>query len=265
MSKKLFKKIHLWLSVPFGLIITVVCLSGAALVFESEITTLYREQARKVSPDNGRSPLEVEELQDKIEKVFNSPVAVERVVKDPDPAKAYLFVVSSPVRGAIWIDQYTGEIRDKSGKLPFFEVMLGLHRNLMIPPSYSGVQWGRIIVGISVISFIIILLSGIAIWVPKKRSQWRLRCNLFSLHTLGGIYVMVFLLLMALTGLTWSFGWWHDIVYTIPGVSRGLVTALHIGAYAGVTGRIIAFIAALFGATLPLTGYWLWWKRIRKA
>lgn len=35
--KKTFRKIHLWLSVPFGLIISIICLTGAALVFEREI------------------------------------------------------------------------------------------------------------------------------------------------------------------------------------------------------------------------------------
>ena len=35
--KKAFRKIHLWLSVPFGVIITLICFSGAMLVFENEI------------------------------------------------------------------------------------------------------------------------------------------------------------------------------------------------------------------------------------
>ena len=33
----MFSKLHLWLSVPVGIFITVICLSGAALVFEQEI------------------------------------------------------------------------------------------------------------------------------------------------------------------------------------------------------------------------------------
>lgn len=35
--KKFFAKIHLWLSIPFGIIIAIVCLTGAILVFETEI------------------------------------------------------------------------------------------------------------------------------------------------------------------------------------------------------------------------------------
>ncbi|WP_288180158.1 PepSY domain-containing protein, partial [Bacteroides sp. CAG:633] len=40
--KKAFRHIHLWLSVPFGLIITLVCFSGAMLVFEKEVTQWLR-------------------------------------------------------------------------------------------------------------------------------------------------------------------------------------------------------------------------------
>ena len=36
--KKIFSKIHLWLSVPFGLLITLICFSGAMLVFETEVS-----------------------------------------------------------------------------------------------------------------------------------------------------------------------------------------------------------------------------------
>lgn len=32
--KKIFRQIHLWLSVPFGLIISLICFSGAMLVLK---------------------------------------------------------------------------------------------------------------------------------------------------------------------------------------------------------------------------------------
>ena len=59
--KKAFRKIHLWLSVPFGLIITVICFSGAALVFEDEVMELCRRDLYYVEKVSGdpitRSPL----------------------------------------------------------------------------------------------------------------------------------------------------------------------------------------------------------------
>jgi len=43
---------------------------------------------------------------------------------------------------------------------------------------------------------------------------------------------------------------------------RGWVYSLHTGSWGGFWVRLIYFIAAMFGATLPLTGYYLWIRRI---
>ena len=39
---------------------------------------------------------------------------------------------------------------------------------------------------------------------------------------------------------------------------------IHIGKVLGTTGQILAFIASLFCATLPLTGFYIWWGRKKK-
>lgn len=55
--KKIFSKIHLWLSVPFGLLITLICFSGAMLVFETEVMELCRRDLYYVEkPDRYRFP-----------------------------------------------------------------------------------------------------------------------------------------------------------------------------------------------------------------
>lgn len=53
--KKIFRTLHLWLSVPFGLLVSLICFSGAMLVFENEITEwsrpdLYRVKEIKAEP-----------------------------------------------------------------------------------------------------------------------------------------------------------------------------------------------------------------------
>ena len=45
---------------------------------------------------------------------------------------------------------------------------------------------------------------------------------------------------------------------------RGWVYSVHTGSWGGLLTRILQFLAALFGATLPLTGYYLWIKRSLK-
>ena len=46
------------------------------------------------------------------------------------------------------------------------------------------------------------------------------------------------------------------------GKISGWFYSLHIGSWGGLFTRILSFFAALLGATLPLTGYYLWIKRL---
>ena len=45
---------------------------------------------------------------------------------------------------------------------------------------------------------------------------------------------------------------------------RGWIYSVHAGTFGGLLTRVLWFIASLFGASLPLTGYWLWLRRLRK-
>ena len=42
LMKKSFKRLHLWLAMPFGIIISLICFTGAMQIFEREITELIR-------------------------------------------------------------------------------------------------------------------------------------------------------------------------------------------------------------------------------
>ena len=50
----------------------------------------------------------------------------------------------------------------------------------------------------------------------KTKSGWHR--FFYDLHVSGGFYATLLLLALALTGLTWSFGWYRDAFYTIFGV-----------------------------------------------
>ena len=47
--------------------------------------------------------------------------------------------------------------------------------------------------------------------------------------------------------------------------ARSGVYMVHTGSWGGIITRILNFLAAFIGATLPLTGYWLWFRRKRAA
>jgi hypothetical protein len=45
---------------------------------------------------------------------------------------------------------------------------------------------------------------------------------------------------------------------------NGWVYVLHTGSWGGWFTKIITFIAAIIGSSLPITGYWMFIRRIRK-
>ena len=61
---RVFRKIHLWLSVPFGIVISLVCFSGAMLVFEKELTRMANPDMYRVE-SGGRQPLPMDVLVEK--------------------------------------------------------------------------------------------------------------------------------------------------------------------------------------------------------
>ena len=377
--KRFFRKIHLWLSVPFGVIITLICFSGAMLVFEKEMTRLCYADIYKVENGGGR-PLPLNILAAKVSSTLPDGVEVTGITVSSDPTEAYKANLSKPRRAAVYINQYTGAVTGKYERPAFFATMFSLHRWLMDSGRPEGrPAYGKIIVGISTIMFVISLISGVCVWWPKTRRSlagsmkittgkgrfrlWR------SLHVAGGMYVITLLLAMALTGLTWSFSWYNKAFYAALGIEapvrgggndkqksgdknkgarngradkkqkdgsnaastkfarwqqvydrlrtenphaaqitvgdgtasvtpskfgntrasdrytfctstgritsavkyadatpqgkvRGWIYSVHAGTFGGYATRVLWFLAALLGASLPLTGYYLWIRRL---
>ncbi|WP_256010937.1 PepSY-associated TM helix domain-containing protein [Desertivirga xinjiangensis] len=51
---------------------------------------------------------------------------------------------------------------------------------------------------------------------------------------------------------------------SIPDKIRRMNYDLHVGAILGISGKIIAFIASLISASLPITGFLIWWNKRKK-
>ena len=387
--KKALRKIHLWLSVPTGIIITLVCFSGAMLVFEKEITEAIKPELYFVKEAKGE-PIPMQQLMEKVEETLPDSVSISGVTVFADSTRTYQVSLSKPRRASIYVNQYTGEVTGRSERLPFFNTMFHLHRWLL--GSSSGV--GKLLTGICTLVLVFILITGILMWLTNRNKPLKASLAIHvtkgwgrfwhDLHVAGGIYTTIFLLAMALTGLTWSFSWyrtgfyacfgvessekggahgeggnshgegrgsrgegryshgdgrnnhegkrgegrgfhrrspyrhWDDVLNEValknPGYQqitlkpevaevvpegrlsmraadkysydrrsgeitdvqlysagkkdtkvRSGVYMVHTGSWGGFITRILNFLAAFIGATLPLTGYWLWFRRKRAA
>ena len=375
--RKIFRNIHLWLSVPFGILITLICFSGAALVFEKEVMELCHRELYFVKKVEA-APLPMEQLMTKVAATLPDSVSVTGVNISSDPERAYQVTLSKPRRASMYVDQYTGEITGKYERAPFFNFMFRMHRWLLDSMKQDGgIFWGKMIVGTSTLMFVFVLISGVVLWWPRKRKALKNSLKIvankgwrrfwYDLHVAGGMYALVFLLAMALTGLTWSFQWYRTGFYKTFGVEvqpsmghgnaaanatakggkrdgkpegregrgahryspytnwqqvyeqlaeanpdykqisvsdgsasvavprfgnqrgtdrykfnprngeitettlykdldnsgkiRGWIYSVHVGSWGGMLTRILTFVAALIGASLPLTGYYLWIRK----
>jgi uncharacterized iron-regulated membrane protein len=132
----------------------------------------------------------------------------------------------------ILINPYTGEALEKADTQvfdKFFMSMTMLHRNLYInipiPALGERASVGKYIVGIATLIYVVISLTGLALWFPKfalwknwkvwkiglqirfRRGFWR--C-VYDLHNTVGFYTLIPMLILALTGLCWSFSWYRE-------------------------------------------------------
>ena len=85
--KKLLGKLHLWLSVPFGIVVTISCFTGALLVFETEITALCSKDATAVTPVGELLPLNV--IAEKVDATLPDDVEIKSIVVSKSPDEAY--------------------------------------------------------------------------------------------------------------------------------------------------------------------------------
>lgn len=225
--RKISTKIHLWLSLPFGIIISLICLSGAILVFETELMELCYP-SRYFVKEVHAAPLSPDALITSARHQLPDSIRITGLQIPSDPQRTYR-IVTPQKKAANFINPYTGEMTSINNGQNFFLATMRLHRWLLEDFKRDGsFSPGKTLVGASTLLMIIIIVSGLILWLPKSRKGLKNRLNIkrtsgwrrffFDLHVTGGFYSAALLLVLALTGLTWSFSWYRDAFYTLFGV-----------------------------------------------
>jgi len=220
--KKFIRKIHLWLGLATGLVVFIVSITGAIYVFEPDINLLlqagvYRNVERQDKPFI--SPLEIKK---RSEEFFQKRIVSMNVTVYPEGDRANIVWVRDSTRKytAIVQNPYTGEvIHSYPYSANFWAIVLGLHTSLLIP------QIGHHIVSISTLLYIIMLISGIILWYPKRKKHLRQRLMIkwgtspkrlnYDLHNVLGFYMSWVAIFIILTGLILSYDWLKTSAYWI--------------------------------------------------
>lgn len=226
--RNLFRQIHLWIGIGSSLILFLVCLSGTVYTFKEEIQQMIEPERYLVKVEDATTKLPLAEIISSVESTTGGKVMNVTIPGSTD--EVYTLNVRAKDeqgRGTNYpVNPYTGEItaEGKAKGDAFFMVMFRIHRWLLLDTNI-----GRPIVGVATIIFVLLIISGWVIWIPRRIRMWReglkvratnsLRLNL-DLHRTLGFYASLVLLVMALTGLYWSFEWYRDGMFKVFKVER---------------------------------------------
>jgi uncharacterized iron-regulated membrane protein len=203
-------------------------------VFQREISNFFEQNNNVVAlPD--KLPLNIDELIAKVEKNTNGNVFIVHTQNNKNCTNYSMIVKKEDNTNNETerkfhnefhaINPYTGEtlINHPNPTSKIFHNIIILHRTLFLPRPY-----GRIIVGSATLIFVIVTLSGFCLWLPANFHNKKMWLNgflirfrkgknylFFDLHKTLGFYALIPMLVMALTGLTWSFEWCHNVAQIV--------------------------------------------------
>lgn len=228
---KTFRKILFWLHLISGaiagIVIFIMCVTGALLSFEKNIAEFFERDMRYVAaPSENPTKLSVAEILNKLRET--KPEAKPSGIALPNEANA-AWQISLGREGQIFVNPYTGAITGEGAKgvRSFFRLMTDLHRWIAL--SGDGRAVGKAITGACNIVFLFLAISGIYIWFPRRWSwkhfraamvfRWKVKGKArdFNWHTVIGFWSSLVLIILTLTATVISYQWAGNLLYTITG------------------------------------------------
>ena len=210
-------------------IISVICLTGAIIVFQDEIKEAINADIRHVEDKGEGRYLTDEALVDAIRRHAGEGLTLKSVQMPSDAEEPAYAQFAERGHQKLAFNPYTGELIGWEKESTLVNTAKRLHRYLLNVPSepHEGMSVGRFIVGVTAICMTLILLTGIVTWWPHNKKMLKNRMKVstdkgfrrfvYDSHVSLGIYGVVFLLLMSLTGPSWSFHWYRQGAMTVLG------------------------------------------------
>ncbi|KIO78962.1 hypothetical protein TH53_00665 [Pedobacter lusitanus] len=208
--KEIARLAHRWLGLTSGLVVFIVSITGCMYVFQDEIRDAT-EPWRKIEVQQ-KAVLLPSALSAIAQKVHPE-LQIGRIVYVSKDRSAVIFLTGKGQFYTVYINPYSGAVlHDQNLRKDFFTIVQFIHIYLLLPGPI-----GKMVVGVSVFIFLALLITGVFIWWPKRKTQmkraltiklngkWR-RVN-YDLHSVLGVYAFLIAFIVAFTGLSISYDW----------------------------------------------------------
>jgi uncharacterized iron-regulated membrane protein len=223
-----FRKILFWMHLASGVLAGVFILlmsaTGVLLTYERQMTEAAA-RANHVTPAPGQTRLTIDELAAAARAAAGNNERLSLVI-DADPSAPVS--VSAGRQTAALLDPYSGtRIEDASaGTRGFMSTVRSWHRWLGGDPNGLGAK----LIDYSNLLFVFIIASGLYLWLPAvwrwrtirglllfQRKYVNAKARDFNWHHVFGIWMLVPLFLIAVSGAVISFPWASNLVYAAFG------------------------------------------------
>lgn len=214
--------LHLAAGVTAGIVIVLMSVTGVLLAFERQIVAFSERGLRATAADASRAPLPLSQV-------------VAAAAGPTSDAKPSNLIIRSdrlaPVTVAfgrertVFVNPYTGAVLGEGASRVrgFFEANKSLHRYLAMKGEAR--DRGKAITGAANLAFLFIVLSGIVIWIPRRRTRTGFRNAMFfrrglqgrardfSWHHVLGIWAFLPLVAIVFSAVVISYSWATRLVY----------------------------------------------------
>jgi uncharacterized iron-regulated membrane protein len=205
-TRRVVFNLHLYIGLAAGLFLVLTGLTGSMIVFREEIEKLMHPELLETAVHGERVPLEI------VLNTVNREYPEEKIVfirMPRTPQETYLFKMNSAHDLFVYADPYSGEVLGAHRQEDTFIGWIALvHTELLIGED------GKTVLGVSAFLLICMGITGPFLWWPPNgrisrglKIDWKgpWKKLIFDMHRAFGIYSVLFLLIVAFTGVSLVF------------------------------------------------------------
>ena len=213
--------LHLTGGVCAGVVILLMSVTGVLLAFEKQVVAFAERDLRATTAEAARAPLPLSQI-----------VGAAVAAADAKPSNVIVradrlapVTVAFGRERTLFVNPYSGAVLGEGAKRlrGFFESNRSLHRWLLMKGEAR--DRGKAVTGAANLVFLFIVLSGLVIWIPRRRTRTAFRnATLFrgglrgrtrdlNWHQVLGIWAFVPLVAIVFSGVVISYPWASRLVY----------------------------------------------------